>query len=259
MGVRGAALASALSTMAAFAGLLVVFVRDGGAPAPRPPPAARELGAMLRFGLPSGLNWFFEFAAFAFFVNVVVAGLGTTALAALMAVMQVNSVAFMPAFAHRERRRDHRRPGDRRGAKDEVPGRVGLTLAVAGTWQALVASRTCIAPELVLSAFAPTARAAGDFLAAGRADADDLRGVAALRRRRDRPRRDAARRRGHRVHALGAARPGVGGLVAGELDLGAAARRRRHRGGGVVRLLPLRAGADAAPALPERGVAEDRS
>jgi len=100
MGVRGAALASALSTGVAFLGLLAVFLlerrpADGRWPRLR----AAEFLRMLRFGVPSGLNWFFEFAAFMFFVNVVVAGLGTTALASLMAVVQLNSVAFMPAFA----------------------------------------------------------------------------------------------------------------------------------------------------------------
>ena len=97
LGVAGAALASTLSTCLASLGLFLVFVRDcrrhGTGRLRRP-----ELLRLVRFGLPSGLNWFLEFAAFAFFVNVVVAGLGTTSLAALMAVVQLNSAAFMPAF-----------------------------------------------------------------------------------------------------------------------------------------------------------------
>ncbi|HEY6098846.1 MAG TPA: MATE family efflux transporter, partial [Anaeromyxobacter sp.] len=97
LGVRGAALASTVSTFVAFAGLFAMFVREArrlGTGRLR----AVELVRLLRFGLPSGVNWFLEFAAFAFFLNVVVAGLGTTAVAALMVVVQVNSVAFMPAF-----------------------------------------------------------------------------------------------------------------------------------------------------------------
>ena len=57
-----------------------------------------ELLRMLRFGLPHGLNWFLEFAAFALFINVVVADLGTVVLAAMMVVININSVSFMPAF-----------------------------------------------------------------------------------------------------------------------------------------------------------------
>lgn len=53
---------------------------------------------MLRFGLPNGVNWFLEFAAFALFINVVVGHLGTTALAAFNVVLQLNNVSFMPAF-----------------------------------------------------------------------------------------------------------------------------------------------------------------
>ena len=52
----------------------------------------------MRFGLPNGLNWFLEFAAFQLFVNVVLASLGDTTVAALNAVIAVNSLAFMPAF-----------------------------------------------------------------------------------------------------------------------------------------------------------------
>jgi MATE family multidrug resistance protein len=58
----------------------------------------REFTRVLRFGLPNGVNWFFEFAAFILFINVVVAHLGTTELAAFNVVMQINSISFMPAF-----------------------------------------------------------------------------------------------------------------------------------------------------------------
>ncbi len=167
LGVRGAAVASTLSTAAAFAGLLAVFVRERsrrGAGRLR----ARELLRLLRFGLPSGLNWFFEFAAYAFFVNVVVAGLGTTSLAALMAVIQVNSAAFMPAFGLASA--GAILVGQAIGAarKDDVPGLVGLTFAVAAGWQVLVALAYLSAPDLVLSGFARDPATAGELLAAGR-------------------------------------------------------------------------------------------
>ena len=98
LGVRGSALASVAATTIAFAGLVAVFVAQGRRQGTPRPLALAELGRLLRFGLPSGFNWFFEFLAYAFFVNVIVTGLGTTSLAALMAVIQLNSVAFMPAF-----------------------------------------------------------------------------------------------------------------------------------------------------------------
>jgi MATE family, multidrug efflux pump len=167
LGVRGAAIASTLATSAAFLWLFGVFVREG-----RRLGCGRldrrELRRLLRFGLPSGLNWFFEFAAFGFFVNVVVAGLGTTSLAALMAVMQVNSVAFMPAFGLASA--GAILVGQAIGAarKDAVPGLVGLTFAVAAAWQSLVALAYLAAPELVLAGFAREPETAGALLEAGR-------------------------------------------------------------------------------------------
>jgi len=167
MGVRGAALASTLSSAIAFLGLFAVFVRDcrrlGTGRL-----AGAELVRVLRFGLPSGLNWFFEFAAFSFFVNVVVAGLGTTSLAALMAVIQVNSVAFMPAFGLASAGAILVGQAIGAGRKDRVPGLVGLAFAVAAVWQALVALAYLAAPDLVLSAFAREPGTAEALLAAGR-------------------------------------------------------------------------------------------
>lgn len=167
LGVRGAALASTLSTIAAFAWMLLLFARERGA---RPGGRLRwrELRAVLRFGLPSGFNWFVEFAAFAFFVNVVVGGLGTTSLAALMTVMQINSVAFMPAFALASA--GAILVGQAIGAsrRDQVAGLVGLTFGVAAVWECLVALAYLTAPELVLAAFAQEPSSAAEFLAAGR-------------------------------------------------------------------------------------------
>jgi MATE family multidrug resistance protein len=167
LGVRGAAVASTLASAVAFLGFLAVFVRDcrrDGTGRLR----LAELRRVLRFGLPSGLNWFFEFAAYAFFVNVVVAGLGTTSLAALMAVIQVNSAAFMPAFGLASA--GAILVGQAIGAarRDRVPGIVALTFTVAAVWQCLVALTYLAAPDLVLSAFARDPASAEDLLAAGR-------------------------------------------------------------------------------------------
>ena len=77
MGVHGAALSSTMSTFICFGLLLARFLRDGRAAGPIVPRLhLRELLRMLRFGIPSGFNWFFEFAAFIVFINVVVAGPG---------------------------------------------------------------------------------------------------------------------------------------------------------------------------------------
>jgi MATE family multidrug resistance protein len=122
---------------------------------------------MLRYGVPSGFNWFFEFFAFNFFVNVVVAGLGTTALAAMMAVLQLNSVAFMPAFALASAGAILVGQAIGAGAKQEVRRVVGLTFAAAGTWQGLVGLLYLFLPGLLFAAFArgqadtPALRATG--------------------------------------------------------------------------------------------------
>jgi multidrug resistance protein, MATE family len=166
-GVRGAALASSLSTALAFAGLLAAFVWDPRRQATGPLRRS-ELWRLLRFGFPSGVNWFFEFAAFAFFMNVVVAGLGTISLAALMAVIQVNSVAFMPAFGLSSAGAILVGQAIGAGRKDQVPGLVALAFVVAAIWQSAVAVAYLAAPDLVLSAFAREPSSAADFLAAAR-------------------------------------------------------------------------------------------
>src|SRR3989442_7351333 len=78
LGVKGAALASALSTGAAFAIFLALFLNGAGAV--RVPGRVRlawhEFARTLRFGLPVGMNWFFDFLAFSFFINVLMGGLG---------------------------------------------------------------------------------------------------------------------------------------------------------------------------------------
>jgi MATE family multidrug resistance protein len=123
---------------------------------------------MLRFGLPSGFNWFFEFMAFTFFVNVIVAGLGTTGLAAMMAVMQVNSMSFMPALGLTSA--GSILVGQAIGAKrpDDVPHIVWLTMRVAGGWQGLVGLSYLVVPTFWLSAFVEPHTDTARFLEVGR-------------------------------------------------------------------------------------------
>lgn len=154
LGVRGAAWASAFATWIAFAGLFGRFILDGRLEG-KIIPALRlsELLRMLRFGIPSGFNWFFEFFAFIVFVNVVVAGLGTTALAGMMAVMQINSVSFMPAFGLASA--GAILVGQAIGAeqKDQVPRIVRLTFTASGTWQSAVGLAYLLFPGAIFALF----------------------------------------------------------------------------------------------------------
>lgn len=192
LGIEGAAWASVAATTLAFLVLFAAFLAGIGVPdvdedpapteplkegqalatnegapvaalvepvvedAPLPPPSASkwfEFTQLLRFGLPSGLNWFLEMGAFIFFLNVVVAGLGTTGLAAMNSVIQLNSIAFMPAFgiasagailvgqALGRKRIDHAKVGTK------------LALACACTWQSGVGLCYLLFPDALISVF----------------------------------------------------------------------------------------------------------
>ena len=154
LGVTGSALASTLATWTAFAGLFVWFAREGGAVVGRPKLRAREFARMLRFGLPSGLNWFFEFLAFNVFINIVVAGLGTPALAAMMAVFNLNGVSFMPAFGVASAGAILVGQSIGGGRNDDVPRVLGLSLRTAAIWQACVGATYLLVPRLVMTPFA---------------------------------------------------------------------------------------------------------
>jgi multidrug resistance protein, MATE family len=154
LGVAGAAWSSVLANGVAFFGLLAVFLYEGKALGRIVPKlAGRELWRMLRFGVPSGVNWFFEFLAFSFFVNVVVTGLGTSALAAMNAVLQLNSVAFMPAFGMATA--GSILVGQMIGAdqKDRVAELVKMTFFVTVTWQTLAALAYLLIPRLLFQPF----------------------------------------------------------------------------------------------------------
>ena len=175
MGVRGAALAGSLATFLAFAVIFVAFLRAGRTPSEaRPaetpsepattsaePPAptlptlspTREFLRMLRFGLPAGANWFLEFAAFTVFINVIVARLGTTAVAAMMAVVQVNSIAFMPAFGVSTAGAIIVGQAIGAGTKDRVGRIVKRTMILAASWQVFVGVVYASSPRAVMSVF----------------------------------------------------------------------------------------------------------
>jgi len=152
MGVSGAALSSALATVVAFLGFFAWFLWDGRA-LPKPKLSRAELVRVLRFGLPSGFNWFFEFLAFLFFINVVVGGLGTPALAAMNAVLTLNSMSFMLGFGVASAGAILVGQAIGAGRKDDVPFLVKLTAMTSGTWQSLVGVAYLVAPALLLVPF----------------------------------------------------------------------------------------------------------
>lgn len=162
LGVAGSAWASNIGSVAGFLVVMVCFWRGVGAATDKVEGRLSwaEFGTMLKVGLPSGLNWFMEFAAFAVFINVMVGSLGTTALAAMMAVMQLCSVSFMPAFGLASAGAIV--TGQNLGAKnvDEVPRNVARTAALAVLWQGTCAVVYFLFPERLLSLFvAPGAEA----------------------------------------------------------------------------------------------------
>lgn len=155
LGSAGAALASVVATVLAFGGLFACFLLGKGGGARRTSSLRlSELRRTLRFGLPAGLNWFFEFLAFTFFINVVLAGLGTTALAAFMLVLQLNSVAFMPAFGLASA--GAILVGQAIGAdqKDQVPTTTWLAIRSSSVWMVAIGAVYLTAPSWLLSTVA---------------------------------------------------------------------------------------------------------
>lgn len=163
LGVRGSALASLLATLVAFIGFLAAFLRHGrGFRAPRL--RWREFGRMMRFGLPSGFNWAFEFFAFVLFVNLVVGGLGTVSLAAMMTVFQVGSVSFLPAFGLASAGAILVGQAIGAGRQDRVANIVRLTARTAVTWMGIIGLVFWFQPRLVLRPFVPGGELAGAFM-----------------------------------------------------------------------------------------------
>jgi MATE family multidrug resistance protein len=166
LGVAGAAWASTIASWLGFAVIAVGFATGrGGAPrgygtAADGTPLRRrdaltvhELGRVTRFGLPNGLNWFLEFAAFQVFVNVVLAGLGDVTVAALNAVLAVNSMSFMPAFGLASAGAILAGQAIGRGARHEVWPQMKTTLALAMLWMGAIAVIEVTLPRQVLAMF----------------------------------------------------------------------------------------------------------
>lgn len=171
LGVQGAALASTIST---FIGLSVLFGcflygvgADRSARTNRGSLRLSEFYRMLRFGIPTGLNWFVEFSAFMLFVNVVLIGLGTTTLAAFMAAMQINQVSFMPAFGLTSA--GAILVGQSIGAKewDAVPKTVRLTAFATCAWQGSVAVLYILFAKYIMLPFSPPGAEGAAFLEIG--------------------------------------------------------------------------------------------
>jgi MATE family multidrug resistance protein len=156
MGVNGAALASTIASFLGFAFIAVAFWRRwGNAPTARATHLSlRELGRVLRFGLPNGLNWFLEFAAFQLFVNGVLASLGDETVAALNVVIAINSLSFMPAFGLASAGAILAGQAIGRGDRDAVWPQVKITLLCTMTWMGLIGIVYATAPARVLSLFA---------------------------------------------------------------------------------------------------------
>jgi len=156
MGVNGAALASTIASFLGFGFVAVAFWRRwGGAPAARATGLSlRELRRVLGFGLPNGLNWFLEFAAFQLFVNVVLANLGDATVAALNVVIAVNSIAFMPAFGLASAGAILAGQAIGRGERGAVWPQVKATLACTMVWMGAIGAAYAVFPSEVLSLFA---------------------------------------------------------------------------------------------------------
>lgn len=153
-GVAGAAITSVFSSWLGLAYLAWEFKRyprHGAGPTRW---SWRELRRMLRFGLPNGFNWFLEFGAFALFLNVAVAQLGKIPFGALNVIIQINSVAFMPAFGLASAGAILSGQTIGANAHDRVGGIVRLTLAVTATWMGLVGLFYLAFPEMVMGLFA---------------------------------------------------------------------------------------------------------
>ncbi|MBI2391108.1 MAG: MATE family efflux transporter [Deltaproteobacteria bacterium] len=158
-GVAGAAWASTIAGTLGFLVVLSIFAAGIGLEeatrGPRGELRARELRRVLRFGLPNGVNWFLEFAAFILFINVAVAHLGTTVLAAFNVVMQLNSISFMPAFGVASAGAILVGEAIGKDAKDEVWPIVRRTGVTACAWMVTVGALYLVAPARLIALFRP--------------------------------------------------------------------------------------------------------
>jgi multidrug resistance protein, MATE family len=155
-GVEGAAWASVVASWLGFFVIAWGFIRGRGFELPKAKlnPRWNELWRVIRFGLPNGVNWFLEFSAFTIFVNFIVGHYGTTVLTAFNVVLQINSIAFMPAFGLSSA--GAILVGETIGARklDAVWPIVRLTGVTAACWMLTVGLLYSLFPEFCIGLFA---------------------------------------------------------------------------------------------------------
>jgi MATE family multidrug resistance protein len=151
-GVAGAGVASVLASWSGFAVAAIAFWR-AGANESTGRLRFSEFLRVLRFGIPNGTNWFLEFAAFAIFINVVGGHLGTSVLAAFNIVIQINSIAFMPAWGVSTAGAILVGEAIGRRAQGEVWPLVRLTGVVAIGWMVAVGLLYLVAPAALVGLF----------------------------------------------------------------------------------------------------------
>jgi multidrug resistance protein, MATE family len=158
LGVSGAAWAAVIGSWLGF-GFLVIAYWAGWGNAPRVQGHIRhhlskkEFVRVVRFGLPNGANWFLEFAAFQIFINIVMSSLGDETVAALNAVLAVNTIGFMPAFGLASAGAILAAQSIGAGKRDEVWPQVKTTLLCTLTWMGVMAIVYVVWPESILALF----------------------------------------------------------------------------------------------------------
>lgn len=155
LGVDGAAWSSVIASWIGFGCLALALWRSwGGAPQRRSMVMSfRELRRVVRFGLPNGVNWFLELAALQVFINFVLSSLGDDTVAALNAVLAVNTIGFMPAFGLASAGAILAGQAIGAGKRDEVWPQVKITLLCTMTWMGLIGMLYVALPGEILSLF----------------------------------------------------------------------------------------------------------
>lgn len=168
-GIAGAAAASTIASTLGFLSILACLWLRLGHKAPRFGNGLKksEFSRMLRFGVPSGLNYFLEFSAFALFINVVVGHLGTTVLAAFNIVFQWSSLAFMPAFGVSSAGAILVGEAIGHGRPERVGALTRLTLKYSVGWMFSVGVLYLLFPRSFISLFASDAKGASELFEVG--------------------------------------------------------------------------------------------
>lgn len=150
-GFEGAAWASTAASFAGFLCSLGLLFSENKLPLGQEFSLLRlsEVRSILRFGLPSGFNYFLEFLAFTLFINVVVGHLGKIVLAAFNVVLQINSLSFMPAFGVASAAAILVGESIGEGKKDRVPLLVRKTLFLTTAWMGTVGAVYLLFPSFL--------------------------------------------------------------------------------------------------------------